>query len=289
MNFNYYPLRVDEFVAETSTEDFKPGSLISTYLRLCYYKTWADRIASDIPYDTQSMLSPETAVEVCTFFGANSHHWNKCDVKAIPKRWIPNILKTAKNWATIIQEKRREASVNRVQMPGGDPAAAWKESSQRAIWESYYVTIIGEAKCKAPKTSRSVKNVGQQLDGNPKPSRKQRLNAFQSPNDGQNTLPNVYESRALASAATGGAPSTAAPQAVVPSSVSAENNGNSRSLITDMINAGASSAFQAEIEDAKNEATKQAQQLALLVETGTATVNLLTRLVTLMEESRTKN
>ena len=67
MNFNYYPLRVDEFVAETSTEDFKPGSLISTYLRLCYYKTWADRIASDIPYDTQSMLSPETAVEVCTF------------------------------------------------------------------------------------------------------------------------------------------------------------------------------------------------------------------------------
>jgi len=137
----------------TATDTFKPGGTVSTFLRLCLHKIWADMLITDKFFSVKKLLSTDTIKVAVEIFNTNSHMWSNCKTKQIPYRWIPSILKTATGWELAINAKRRENSS--AQEPEGECFTSWTSKQSQKDWENYYCTVIGNTKCIAPRTDRA--------------------------------------------------------------------------------------------------------------------------------------
>jgi hypothetical protein len=144
----------------TNNVNFKAGNVVSTFVRMCLLKTWSEYFQGPNAqgYSAGKLLSTESIQAAKENFDRESHKWN-VPQKIIPLSWFPDILKTAGNWERGINAKRREDASAR--KPTGDCFSDWNIKSLQKEWEAYFCAIIGEAKCKAPKTSRHREKEGE--------------------------------------------------------------------------------------------------------------------------------
>ena len=153
-------------VHDAGPGDFKAGTTVSTYLRLCVLKIWSGLFLGENPkkFSINLLLKPDTIKDAISEFNhANSRLWKLKvynDVYTIPLQWIPQILKTAGGWEKTIFVKRRECPDAKipnhcVESDDSDCFKQWTNGKEaQKAWENYYSVIVAEAKSKAPRTDR---------------------------------------------------------------------------------------------------------------------------------------
>lgn len=141
-----------QVTGETSGSDeaeaeWSPHGTDNTYMRLCTYKTWADKYESELEWSPNKMVN-EWLKEAIQLYSHVSYHWSNCKVKHFSDKQFPAIQTTAIN-SWLADVANRAATTKKVSKPSGNWIFDWHSTplyDKRHEWEQYYCTVILNAK-----------------------------------------------------------------------------------------------------------------------------------------------